>query len=283
MYAGLVFMLWVIYMIAANDGSLAERHMSVNNGTKLENSTRTQQLLAELKKIPYSEYEKNRVRYKELVDLHPNNQTYKSKLQTYSINIAKENTKKSKPTSGSNYQSKMYDYVLEPYTREGGYSKTLNKFGTRISELEKYRKIAAYAAIDSGKCDKVYASDISDRSTLDNLQFFVDCDNDQRFRFTEAELKRKGGVAKSEEEKAWSKSNATAECQTMVKANARFPSTVDFHWFTGTSSFKAQMTGNVVVSINFDAKNSLGNELSYTARCVFQPSIAKGEITIVPR
>jgi hypothetical protein len=48
---------------------------------------RTGFLLADLKKIPASAFELNRVRYKELVDLHPENPIYKEKLAHYAGKI----------------------------------------------------------------------------------------------------------------------------------------------------------------------------------------------------
>lgn len=61
-----------------------------------------------------------------------------------------------------------------------------------------------------------------------------------------------------------------------------FPSSVDMHSILGTRTFKAEITNNVVVEIDFDAKNGLGMELPYTAKCVYAPG-EKGEITFIKR
>jgi hypothetical protein len=57
---------------------------------KLRKSEKTKQLLAELKKVPSSEYNKNQKLYLQLVSLHPNNQAYKNKVKIYSEKIEKE-------------------------------------------------------------------------------------------------------------------------------------------------------------------------------------------------
>jgi len=50
-------------------------------------------LLVELKKVPTSEYEKNKQLYQQLVVLHPDNQIYKNKVESYSKKIDKEKQK----------------------------------------------------------------------------------------------------------------------------------------------------------------------------------------------
>jgi hypothetical protein len=57
---------------------------------KIKKSEKTNQLLAELKKIPSSEYEKNKNLYQQLVRLHPNTQAYKIKVKAYSEKFEKE-------------------------------------------------------------------------------------------------------------------------------------------------------------------------------------------------
>ena len=48
---------------------------------------KTELLLAELKTIPSSEFEKNKEYYQQLVNLHPENKKYKNKVAAYSIKI----------------------------------------------------------------------------------------------------------------------------------------------------------------------------------------------------
>ena len=67
------------------------------------------------------------------------------------------------------------------------------------------------------------------------------------------------------------KSGALRICHDAIMRKANFPSTVDFHTLTGTSVYEAA-NGNTDVRILFDAKNALGNELPYKARCLILPN-----------
>ncbi len=67
---------------------------------------------------------------------------------------------------------------------------------------------------------------------------------------------------------------ARAACIDTIKSSATLPSELDIHHFIGTSVYKAPTIHNVVVKINFDAKNLLGAELPYTATCHFGPGKA---------
>jgi hypothetical protein len=78
------------YLVSGN-----EELKKINTSAKTEiekarKAKKTKQLLAELKKVPSSEYEKNIKLYQQLVSLHPNNQTYKNKVKAYSEKAAKE-------------------------------------------------------------------------------------------------------------------------------------------------------------------------------------------------
>jgi len=72
-----------------------EELKGINSSAKIEiekirKSEKTKLLLAELKKVPSSEYEKNRKLYQQLARLHPKNQTYENKVKSYSGKIEKE-------------------------------------------------------------------------------------------------------------------------------------------------------------------------------------------------
>lgn len=68
-------------------------------------------------------------------------------------------------------------------------------------------------------------------------------------------------------------------CAQFIKNNAKYPSSVDLHLISGLSIEK-QGNSNYLVMLDFDAKNSLGNELPHTARCLMRPdaTLIKGEI-----
>lgn len=58
-------------------------------------TNKTKQLLAELKKIPVSQFEENLNRYQDLVILHPNNKRYKSKVDFYTLKAKEAKDKRS--------------------------------------------------------------------------------------------------------------------------------------------------------------------------------------------
>ncbi|MEQ1558426.1 MAG: hypothetical protein ABL933_05725 [Methyloglobulus sp.] len=179
------------------------------------------------------------------------------------------------------YRSRMSPGALSPYRKEA-YPKLFAEFGSRINEIENFKKKAAEMALDSGKCDFVEYVDMSiENSTLEHLKFWVDCSNKQRIRLDENQLKSSGKVL-TEAEKSWSEADALSTCQNAIKNNASFPSVVDMHSLTGTSVRKADITNYVIVNIDFDAKNGLGMELPYKAECVFAPG-EQGALNILQR
>jgi len=60
-----------------NINSLAKKEFE-----KLQNTTKTKQLLTELRKVPASKYMENKKLYQQLVSLHPNNKKYKRNPKT---------------------------------------------------------------------------------------------------------------------------------------------------------------------------------------------------------
>lgn len=68
----------------------------VSNDTELKkvhSSAKTEILLAELRSIPVKEYEKNKILYQQLVQLHPENNKYKSKVNFYENKIIEKKQK----------------------------------------------------------------------------------------------------------------------------------------------------------------------------------------------
>jgi hypothetical protein len=182
---------------------------------------------------------------------------------------------------GDGYVRKISSSALLPYTSDG-YPKTVAKYGSRLKEIEVLRRRAAEMAADSGKCDLVTTSDLSlNKSSLKHLQFWVDCRNGHRIRLDEFQIKQ-GGAVLTQADKAWTESSARDACVTAIKSRAVIPSEVDIHTILGTSFYKAPTTHNVVLRMDFDAMNSIGNMLPYTATCYFAPGEV-GEIEIVLR
>ncbi len=61
---------------------------------KIEISKKTKELIAQLKKVPASQLEKNYTLYKELVKMHPKNSAYNQKMKHYANKIAEIEAKK---------------------------------------------------------------------------------------------------------------------------------------------------------------------------------------------
>jgi len=182
----------------------------------------------------------------------------------------------------SSHKAEISDYALTPYTADQ-YPKLFAAFGSRINDVERLRRAAAEKAAASPTCDRVEIVELSqDRSSLSDLNYFVDCANTTRFRFSETEL-ASAGPAASESQKAWGEAEARRACEDLIRQNATIPTSVKVHSFLGTSVYKAPSTGNVVVTSDFDAKNAFGTEIGYRAKCYFQPGVATGKVEISQR
>jgi len=195
--------------------------------------------------------------------------------------VASKFIDKGQDIGGDKYARKISSSALSPYTIQG-YPKTIKKYGTRIGEIETLRRKAAEMAVDSGKCDYVLISELSDsKSSLNHLHFWVDCKNKQRIYLDEFQI-IKGSAVLTQQEKSWDKQSALIACQKAIKDRALIPSEVDIHTILGTSFYEAPVTHNVVLNMDFDAKNALGTEIPYTAKCHFAPGEV-GSIEIHPK
>jgi hypothetical protein len=183
------------------------------------------------------------------------------------------------------YKAPISSYATRPYTAAGGYSNTVKKYGPRLAELQAYREKAAEVVSGDKRCDEVTQAEISSmRGGLNDMHFWVDCSNGQRFRFSEAELDRANVVAVSEADKVVPQMAAVERCKDMVYESATHPSTVSFNPLSladpGYRTF--DQTGAAEVMLAFSAKNSFGTKLKFGARCLYQ-SDGSGEITIKER
>lgn len=181
--------------------------------------------------------------------------------------------------SEADYSARIDPSVYMAYTREG-FPKTFAKLGERMDAVQRYREAAAKMVLDSGKCQKVQLSELSTKSTPEHLLFFIDCANHERVYLDEFDIDQHGTVL-TQNERAWNEQDALSSCEDSIRRSAKFPSKVDIHAFTGTSIYKAPTTGNVVVTVEFDAMNGFGNQLPYTAKCYYAPGEdGKIEITV---
>lgn len=177
--------------------------------------------------------------------------------------------------------------VLDPYTRKLD-PKTFAKFGARMPDVEKARAAGAWLSAQSEKCQSVHTSEVSDKSTLNDIHIFVDCVGGERFRYQESELKDSAGrfytfksnpdasQSLSIADKAMPHSTAVNACKEKVRASAKFASTVKFEDHVVRTS---QNDGKTWVDLHFKAMNPIGAELPHIAHCVF-PISGKNQFEI---
>lgn len=172
-------------------------------------------------------------------------------------------------------------YVIAPYTKSE-YPDIFKKYKKFIPRINKLRVDAAKQAISSKKCDMVSMSELDiERSTKNNFSVFIDCQNKARIYISEADIKSKKTLH-TEKEKSWNEKEAMSMCMDYIRDSAKNPNSVDMHAFGGINHFTAETTGNVVVDIEFDAKNDINNELTFIAHCVFPPN-KPGEFNIIKK
>ena len=181
------------------------------------------------------------------------------------------------------YKAPISDWATKPYTAAGGYEKTVAKYSSRLGELQAYREKAADVASRERSCDEVIMAEVSSmRGGLNDMHFWVDCENGTRFRFSESELDQANVVAVSEADKVVSEDQAADRCEEMIANNVTHPSTVGINRFAGYNYRKFDQTGAASVNLLFSAKNSFGTKLKFNARCLFQ-SDGSAEISIRER
>lgn len=111
-------------------------------------------------------------------------------------------------------------------------------------------------------------------------QYFVTCGSGSGITNVFFSLKdiRSNKSFQDPRELAISENEAMKRCQQATRANARFPSSVDFSLFGSGAS--TQSNGTVIVRLDFEAKNGLGNVLPQRAICRYpvdgDPSIQIG-------
>lgn len=162
------------------------------------------------------------------------------------------------------------DGVVGKLTRSQ-YPKAYKKWGQKgFDRINGLAPKAAQLIVESGTCDSLEVLGLSDVRSKPpkSIVFFADCANGKRFYVTEADIKsQKGIVSKNDQTARYSDGLVVGQCTDAVRSSLQFPSSFDSK-FGGTTVYRAP-TGNVVVNIDFDAKNGFGNVLPYRGRCVF--------------
>lgn len=163
--------------------------------------------------------------------------------------------------------SKDYSDIVVPFTKADT-PKIYNAWGEKwINDINAMMPQAVNSVANNPKCDEPVDIGLSmERSKpKENAVFFVDCKNQQRFYVEKSQL-NDGANITSESEQLQDAVKYIPECEKAVKATLNHPETFDKKTLS-TQARKADVTGNVVITMPFTAKNSLGAELEQVATC----------------
>ncbi len=78
-------------------------------------------------------------------------------------------------------------FAIPPYTPDK-LPPLVKQFEPRLPEIEKFRRLAALKALNSGHCQRVEADELNIKSQKQQLVFLVDCSSGKSFYFNESEL-----------------------------------------------------------------------------------------------
>lgn len=162
-----------------------------------------------------------------------------------------------------------YSHVAYQIT-EQDYPGTYAKWGKKwIDDINSMMPLVVERIASNPKCDAPEIADLSDnRSSLkQEAVFYVDCKNGERFYVSQNELSEVTKIKAESEMLSGEPSQYIQPCREMIKPQLSYPSTFD-ESLGGVSAFKGT-SGNIVVEIDFTAKNAIGTELPQSARCVF--------------
>jgi hypothetical protein len=226
---------------------------------KAKIKARTEEILAKLKLIPASEYEKNRVLYQELVTNNPDTNKYNKKLSYYSTKVReqRENITKSGKiqTAKFNENDFIFDGITRPY--KSLIIAGVNKVHRENSNCKKIDPSSAYKSMNKG--------------SKSNPVFFVTCgESGKSFNvyFSKSDVENnKQIIAK----KHINKSLATDICESYAKSNAAHPSTVRFSRIMDLAAYETP-NGRTRITSSFTAKNSFNLELKYKISCLLNRS-----------
>lgn len=162
-----------------------------------------------------------------------------------------------------------YSDVAIPYT-EKGYPKLYATWGKKwVEDINTMMPLVVKRVAANPKCDAPSIADLSDNRSIVKQEavFFVDCVNGERFYISQNELTEDTNVEAESNMLSGKPSKYIQPCRDMIKAQLSYPSTFD-ESFGSVNAFKGK-SGNMVVEIDFTAKNAIGAELPQSARCVF--------------
>ncbi len=156
-----------------------------------------------------------------------------------------------------------------------GWSKAYAAWGDEwMARLNKMQHKAAEKASLSRDCDAVELVGLSDMYSVPRKKavFYIDCSNMSRIYVSDEDLKDTAStpVSVKTQNEAIPDAKAKQGCISAIKAQLNHPSTFD-SGILSQSVYRAP-TGNMVVTVDFKAKNGFGLEKKMTARCVYDAS-----------
>lgn len=173
--------------------------------------------------------------------------------------------------------NKDFSGIVVPFTKSDT-PKIYNAWGEKwINDINAMMPKAVNSVAQNPKCDEPVDIGLSmERSKpKENAIFFVDCKNGERFYVEQSQL-NDGASITSESEQLQDAVKYIPDCEKAVKATLNHPETFDKKTLS-TQARKADVTGNVVITMPFTAKNGLGVELEQVATCTVN---TKGELTL---
>lgn len=177
--------------------------------------------------------------------------------------------------------TKDYSNIVYKITKKG-FPKTYDNWGKKwIDDINTMMPLAVQRVASNSLCDEPIDVDLSDnRSTIKKeAVFYVDCANGERFYISQNELSNTTKIQAESDVLSGVPSQYIEPCREMIKAQLNQPSS--FNADIGVNSFKGT-SGNMVVEINFTAKDTLGIEQPHSARCVFGTN-GENEAVIIDR
>jgi hypothetical protein len=80
-------------------------------------------------------------------------------------------------------------FAMPPYALDS-LPALVKLYAPRVPDIERFRRLAAVQALASGRCGRVEAVELNEKSTVAALMILVDCSTAARFYLTEQELVR---------------------------------------------------------------------------------------------
>lgn len=148
--------------------------------------------------------------------------------------------------------------------KKQGFPKMLKKYGVEgVKKINKLLPKAAEKAALNRTMDKIVYADVSDnRSTKEQLVFYVDAENRNRLCISEKELENDAPVYSDQEKLKALLPLHVEMCEQIIKSKLNYPSTYDKSLFDSGSETQEYTNA---IRIAFSAKNAYGLEVDYVA------------------